>query len=129
MAEKEISKGLRYTFLIGFCVATIFGLTFLLFIEGYVALIGWPYLDPAVAGVLGASLLGWALLALLMFYETDWEKVKKVLLVEVFWHLLGAIVCLIAQFLYTLPATNWIHTIVFLIFFIAYGYFYFTERK
>lgn len=129
MSEKNISKLLKYTFLASGTAALIFGITFLFFIEIYLDIIGWPYYAPLVARILGAALLGLWLLQWLSFREQEWAIVKNIVIMMIFWHLLGFLVALTCQFVFNLPLTNWIHTIVLLFFLLAYVLSYYIEMK
>ncbi|HUW89290.1 MAG TPA: hypothetical protein VMV43_02085, partial [Candidatus Nanopelagicaceae bacterium] len=68
--KEEISKLLKIGFLVHFLVSAIFGLIFLVVVESYVSLTGWPYLDPVTGRVLGALFIGLAVASLLAWRET-----------------------------------------------------------
>ena len=130
METKKISNVLKYTFLISGSVALVFGLVFMLLTEFYLSLLGWiSFFDPFFPRVFGAALLGFWLLQWLSFRETEWKKVKNIVIVMIYWHAMGFIASLMSQSAFNLPATNWMHTIVFLIFLIAYIYCYYRERQ
>ena len=129
MEEKDISKVLKYVFLASGLAAFIFGITFILFVEVYYSLLNWPYEDPLFSRVLGAALLGLAILQWLSYREKKWENVKNLVIMMIIWHLLGAIVTLVGQFLFNLPVGNLIHIIVFIVFFIAYVYAFYLHKQ
>lgn len=129
MENNKLSAVLRYTFLVSGLAALLFGLTFLFFIELYLSLIKWPYSDPALTRLFGAALLGFCLLQWLSFRETAWEKVKNIVIMMIFWHLLGGLTCLISHFIFNLPIGNWLHIIVLFIFLFAYLCSYYVEIK
>jgi len=129
MGNKKISHVLRYTFLLSGLAALLFGLTFLLFIEPYLSLIKWPYSDPVLSRIFGAALLGFWLLQWLSFRETEWVKVKNIVIMMIFWHLVGGLACLFSHFKFDLPIANWLHIIVLFIFLFAYLYSYYVERR
>jgi hypothetical protein len=128
MEERNISKLLKYVFLLSGLAAFIFGIVFILFVEFYLSILGWPWEEPLFTRVLGAALLGLALLQWLSFREKKWENVKNVVIMMIIWHLLGAIVTLVGQFLFNLPLGNLIHIIVFIVFLIAYIYAFYLQR-
>jgi hypothetical protein len=129
MESKKISNVLKYTFLISGSAALVFGLIFMLMAELYLSLIGWTSVyDPFFPRVLGAALLGFWLLQWLSLRETEWKSVKSIVIVMIYWHVMGCVASLMSQFAFNLPATNWMHTIIFLIFLIAYVYCYYKER-
>jgi hypothetical protein len=128
MEEKNITTVLKYVFLASGLAAFIFGFTFILFLEWYYTLLNWPYEDPLFSRVLGAALLGLAILQWLSYREKKWENVKNLVIMMIIWHLLGVIVTLVGQFLFNLPVGNLIHIIVFIVFFIAYVYAFYLQR-
>ena len=128
MEEKNISKVLKYVFLASGLAAFIFGIAFILFVEVYYSLLGWPYEEPLFTRVLGAALLGLAILQWLSYREKKWENVKNVVIMMIVWHFLGAVVTITGQFLFNLPLGNLIHIIVFIVFFIAYIYAFYLHR-
>ena len=132
MEEREISKAFRITFLLHFITHYIFGLTFLIAFDQYIKLIEWPYsdpIDPIVGRLLGATFLGIGNVSLYIYKFPHWAKAVMALVLDFSWILLAIIVMISGQFLLDLPPINWMHTIIMLIFFIAFLYFYFTERK
>jgi len=125
----QISKQLNIIFLIHFFVSILFGLIFLIFVEGYVAFIQWPYLDPVTGRLLGGALIGFAATSLLAWRETEWIKVKLVVQMEIVWCAIGSIVCLISVFLFSLPLFIWINIIILLFFLIVFTWYYFKHEK
>lgn len=128
MEEKEISKFLKYVFLLSGLAAFVFGIAFILFVEIYYSLLNWPYEEPLFTRVLGAVLLSLAILQWLSYREKKWENVKNVVIMMIVWHLLGAIVTLTGQFVFILPLGNLIHIIVLIVFLVAYIYAFYLQR-
>jgi hypothetical protein len=87
---KEILKGLKWTFLLNFIVFVIFGVLLFFLMEEYLAWFSLPFVLPAGYGLLfGAALLGYASASFIAWQQTEWEKVKIVVLMEIVWHMLG----------------------------------------
>ena len=128
MEEQNISKFLKYVFLASGLAAFIFGITFILIVEVYYNLLGWQDQDPLFARVLGAALIGLGILQWLSYREKKWENVKNVVIMMIVWHVLGAIITILGQFVFNLPLGNLIHIIVFIIFSIAYIYAFILQR-
>ncbi len=126
--REKISKPLKLAFLLHFFVAILFGLTFLLFIEFYVEVTGWPYLDPIAGRVLGAAFIGFGMASLLCWRETEWTKVKITVQMEITW----LIVAIVAQFwiVFTLglPIMGWVNVVIMLVFCIAFSWFYYRQE-
>jgi hypothetical protein len=130
MVEK-INKLLKLTFLIHFFVSIFFGIVFIIGTHFYVVLVDWPYEDPVVGPLLGATFLGFAASSLLAWRETDWIKVKIVVQMEIIWCAIGSIVLISCFFLPNidpLPLFTWVNIAILLAFFILFTWFYFQHE-
>jgi hypothetical protein len=125
--EKEISRGLRITFLIHLILAGIFGLIYLLIPGLWGKLTGWSIQEPAVYRLIGAAMLGFATSSWFSYRETAWEKVKIVVQMEIVWPILGTLVLLWGMIFAGLPAIGWMYTVIFAGFAIAFTVFYFRS--
>ncbi len=96
MAEKEVSKVLKITFLVHFVVAVILGFLYLFLPDEFVALFSWPYSDPVAIRLLGAAFLGLGISSALGSRESDWEKVKIVVVMEIIWLAVAFVVTLLS---------------------------------
>jgi hypothetical protein len=110
--EKQVSTGLKTTFLIHFIVALIFGLIYLLIPEMWGNLISWPVTDPPIYRLLGAAILGFGTSSWLAYKETAWEKVRIVVQMEIAWTILGALVVLWGLIFAGLPAFGWVNAVI-----------------
>ena len=130
--KEEITKLLKLTFLIHFFVSIIFGLIFLLLSDYYLSITGWPSIDPIVgqplSGTLGATFIGFALSSLLAWRETEWIKVKLIVQMEIGWLVIGLNFNLWIAFTYFPPIIIWLHIFVFLVFLIAFSWFYYIHE-
>ncbi len=122
--EKKLSSGLKTVFLIHAVVGTIVGLAYLLIPSQVNDLINWPTTDDAPLRLVGAAILGFAVSSWLAYRETDWEHVKIVVQMEIFWTILATIVFLWGVLFANLPAFGWVDAIVMAAFAIAFAYFY-----
>jgi hypothetical protein len=123
--EKQISSGLRTTFLVHFVVALIFGLIYLLIPGAWGTLINWPIQEPAVYRLLGAAMLGFGTSSWLAYRETAWDRVKIVILMEIVWTILGTLVMLWGLIFAGLPAFGWVNAVLLGAFAVAFSMFYF----
>ena len=122
--EKEISRGLRITFLIHFILAVIFGLIFLLIPGLWGKLTGWSVQEPVIYRLMGAAMLGFGTSSWFSYRETAWEKVKIVVQMEIVWPILGTLVFLWGMIFAGLPVIGWLYTVIFAGFSIAFTVFY-----
>jgi hypothetical protein len=121
--EKQISSGLKTTFLVHFIVALIFGLVNLLIPEVWGNL-GFPVKEPAAYRLLGAAILGFGASSWLAYRETAWDKVKIVVQMEIVWTILGTLVWLWGLLFAGLPASGWVNAVILGGFAAAFSFFY-----
>ena len=110
--EKQVSTGLKTTFLAHFIVALIFGLIYLLIPEMWGNLISWPVTEPPIYRLLGAAILGFGTSSWLAYKETAWEKVRIVVQMEIAWTILGTLVVLWGLIFAGLPAFGWVNAVI-----------------
>jgi hypothetical protein len=123
--EKQVTGGLRYTFLTHGVMMTVFALVYL-----FVPVL-WGNLTgclsnqvPQVFRMFGMAILGLAIASLLAFQETSWDKVKIVAQMERILNILFPIVILLGLFFWDLPNIAWMYFVVMSGFAIAFNVFY-----
>jgi len=123
--EKQVTPGLKYTFLVHGIMMTIFALTYLF------APVLWGDLTgclsnrvPQVFRIFGTSILGLAMASLLAFRETSWDKVKIIAQVERILNILFPIVILLVLLFESLPKIGWMYFVIMSGFAIAFNVFY-----
>ena len=133
---KEISKWLKRTFFINFIVSLVFGVLLFFLIEVYLGWLDIPFQPPfAIGGFFGGALLAFASASFLAWQQTEWEKVKIVVIMNIVWNLLGAyifffVVIVAFTFYGLLPhPMNLIHLIIFFGFLAAFIFFYVQHEK
>ena len=99
MAERQISKGLKYTFLVHGILGLKVGLGDLLFPTMLESFYGAPVLDPGLYRVVGVAILAFTASSLLAYRETAWDRVKIVVQMEIVWTILAAVVIVALVFL------------------------------
>ena len=124
--EKQITPGLKYTFLVHGIMMTVFGLIYL-FIP-----VLWGDLTGCLSNVvpqsfraLSVALLALAIGSFLAFRETSWDKVKIVAQTQCITNVLWPIVILLGLFFWDLPGIAWMYFVVMSGFAIAFNVFYF----
>lgn len=125
--EKQISKGLKYTFLAHGILGLIFGLGDLLFPNLLESIYGSPVLDPGLYRVLGAAILAFTASSWLAYMETAWERVKIVVQMEMVWTILATLVILWVVFVEGRPMVDLGNAIVLGCFAAAFSFFYFRR--
>jgi len=126
--EKQITAGLRYTFLAHGIMMSIFALTYLFIPVLWGDLTGCLSNQvPQVFRLFGTAILGFAISSFLAFRETSWDKVKIVAQMECIITILFPIVILLGLLLWGLPAIAWMYFVVMSGFAIAFNVFYFRE--
>ena len=130
----EISKGLKWIFFIHFVVTLFFGVLFTMLVDFYLEIIGWPYFDPITLQLLGFAFYAFALSSFIAWKETEWEKVKTIVIMEIAWFMGGTYVMFWSlywglRFSAALPPMAWIYLIIFIAFLIAFIVFYIQHEK
>ena len=123
--EKQITTGLKYTFLVHGIMMSVFALTYLFIPVLWGDLTGCLSNQvPQVFRLFGTAILGLAISSLLAFRETSWDKVKIVAQMECITNVLFLIVILLGLFFWGLPAIAWMYFVVISGFAIAFNIFY-----
>jgi len=123
----KLSQGLKTTFLIHFIVALLFGLGFLLIPNVVGNLFGLNVQEPEIYRLLGGAMLGFAVSSWLSYKATNWESVRIVVVMEIFWATLGTLVLLYALLFAGFPVLGWLNAVILAAFAIAFGWFYFQR--
>jgi len=124
--EKQITPGLKYTFLVHGIMMTVFGLIYLFIPVLWGDLTGClSNMVPQAFKALSVAFLALAIGSLLAFRETLWDKVKIVAQMECITNLLWPIVILLGLFFWDLPEIAWMYFVVMSGFAIAFNVFYF----
>lgn len=126
--EKQISKGLKNLFLFHFIAGAVLGLFYLLIPEIYADIIGWPMKDVPAYRMIGAALCGFGTSSWLAYKNGIWGSVRIIVMMEIVWCGLGALVFVWSMFTEALPAIGWLNTALLLFFAVVFGYFYRCEE-
>ena len=127
--EKQISNGLKCTFIFHFIVAIVFGLTYLLIPDTWATIVQWPLRETFPYRLLGAALLGFGVSSWLAFKNPLWESVKIVVIMEIVWCGLGTVVMLWGMVIQGLPAIGWLNTVLMVFFTVTFGFFLIREKS
>jgi len=126
--EKQITPGLKYTFLVHAIMMTIFALTYLFIPVLWGDLTGCLSNQvPQVFRLFGIAILGYAISSFFSYRENSWEKVKIVAQMNSIITILFAIVLVLALTFWDLPSIGWMYFVVMSGLAIAFNYFYFSK--
>ena len=126
--EKQITPGLKYTFLVHGIMMTIFALIYLFIPVMWGDLTGCLSNQvPQVFRLFGTAILGYAISSFLSYRENSWEKVKIVAQMDSIITILFTIVLVLALTFWDLPSIGWMYFVVMSGFAIAFNYFYFMK--
>jgi hypothetical protein len=118
---------LKTTFLVHFIVGLLFGLGFLLIPVPVGSIYGLNVQEPEIYRLLGGAMLGFAFSSWLSYQASDWESVRIVVAMELFWTALGTLVMLYALLFAGFPAAGWVNAVILAAFAVAFGRFYFQK--
>jgi len=124
--DKNITPGLRGTFLVHSIMMTMFAITYMFFPVAWGDITGCLSNQvPQIFRLLGTAILGYAISSFLAYKATSWDSVRIVTQMECIITILFPIFILLALLLWDLPAIGWMYFVVMSGFAIAFNYFYF----
>ncbi len=124
----KISSGLKTLFLVHFIFGLVFGLLDLLMPKEFFGLLNWQIKDPMPFRLVGAAVLGFAGGSWFCYKASTWEQVKNVVLMELIWPPLGALVSLWALLTNEFPPAGWLNFAILAGFAIAF-YIYYNQQE
>jgi hypothetical protein len=122
--EHEITPGLKNTFLLHAILAGLVGLQHLVAPRVWTDLAGIEIVETVTWRLIGAALLGFAAGSWLAYRETAWQRVRIVVVMEIVWSILGALVLLWGILFEGLPALEWLNAILLGIFALLFTIFW-----
>lgn len=126
--SNKISSGLKTLFLVHFIFGLIFGLLYLLIPETFLGWLSWKVTEPAIYRLVGAAILGFTAGSWFCYKADTWGQVRNVVLMELVWPPLGALVNLWGLLSGQFPAAGWINFVILAGFAIAF-YIYYNQHE
>ncbi|MGB2896021.1 MAG: hypothetical protein WBB65_07655 [Anaerolineales bacterium] len=124
--EKQITLGLKYTFLVHSIAMAMFALTYIFTPVLWGDLTGCLSNQvPQVFRLFGTAILGYAISSFLAYRESSYEKVKITTQMNCVITALFPIMLVLALVFWDLPSIGWMYFVVMLGFGIVFNYFYF----
>lgn len=127
--SNKISSGLKTLFLINFIIAGIFGVQHLLAPRLWTDLAGMEIMETVTWRVIGAALIGFAVSSWMGYRETEWRSVRILVVMQVVWSILGALVILWGIIFEGLAPLEWLNVVTLAGFALAFTIFWFRNRK
>ncbi len=124
----KIVSGLKTLFLVHFIFGLIFGLLILLIPDTFFGWFGWQVKEPDAYRLVGAAVLGFAGGSWFCYKSSTWEQVRNVVLTELIWPPLGALVNLWALVTGAFAPAAWINFVILAGFAIAF-YVYYNQQE
>lgn len=125
--EDSTLRRLKTTFLAHFIVGGVFGIILLLVRDMWGTMSVQPLLELVIYRDMGAAILGFAFASWLAYQDTQWEKVKITMLMEIVWTALFVIVNIYGILSGQLPPLDWVNIVIVGGFGIAFAIFYFQK--
>jgi hypothetical protein len=128
--EKQISPGLRNTFLVHSIAMLMFALNYIFTPVLWGDLTGCLSNQvPQIFRLMGTVIFGYAISSFLAYRANMWERVKITAQMNCVITAMFPIMLVLALFFWDLPSIGWMYFVVMLGFAIAFNYFYFKEMK
>jgi len=126
--EKQVTPGLRHTFLAHSVMMAIFALNYLFTPVLWGDLTGCLSNQvPQVFRLFGTAILGYAISSFLAYRESLWERVKIVAQMDCVITALFPVILVLSLLFWDLPSIGWMYVVVMLGFAVAFNYY--TFRK
>lgn len=123
--EKQISAGLKTTFLLHFIIGAILGMIYLLIPDTLGSLVNWPVKDQFVTRMLGAAVLCISASSWFAYKEAALQRVQIIVQMEILWTIIGTFVLLWGLLFAGIPGFGWAMAAMMAGFAIAFSIFYF----
>lgn len=126
--DQPIPPGLKTTFLVHFIIAGLVGLQHLLAPRVWTDLAGMVITITVTWRVIGAAVLGFAVSSWLAYREEVWGRVRIIVVAEIVWSVLGALVIVWAILVEGAPPLEWLNVAILAGFAAVFTFFFFKMR-
>lgn len=124
MNDQRIPSGLKTTFLIHFIVAGLVGLQHVFVPRWWTDLVGMDITITVTWRVIGAAVLALAVSSWLAYNEDVWEQVRIVVILEIVWSVLGALVIMWGIFAEGAPLLEWLNVAILACFAAVFAFYF-----
>lgn len=120
---QQITAGVKFTFLLHAVIAGLVGLQHLIAPRVWTDLAGIEITETVTWRVIGAALIGFAVSSWLAYKEDAWNRVRILVIMEIVWSTLGALVIIWGILVEGLPPLEWLNVVILAGFAIAFAVF------
>jgi hypothetical protein len=124
VANKKIFGRLRTAFVLHFIISGAVGLQHLLFPRMWTNLAGMVIIETVTWRLIGAALIAFAISSLLASRHTSWEGVRILVIMEIVWSVLAALVIIWGIVVEGLAPLEWINVVILAVFALVFIFFY-----
>ncbi len=124
-----MSRGLKITFFAHMLVALAFGLLFLISPDLYARIANYGPIDPIITRAMGVAALGLAFSSWLAFRAVQWDEIRIVLEMEVFYAVLMTATLTLIMVFTPAPMFTLVPLTAHLLFAIAFVYWFVTAPR
>jgi hypothetical protein len=107
-----MAKEWKVLFVAHLIVGLLFGLGYILLPNLMISWFGLTRFDPWLLRLVGAAILGYTASSWFGMLQTEYEQVRGIVVAEIVWTVLGALVSLFGLLIGGLPPAVWINVIV-----------------
>ncbi len=126
--HKQLRLGTKIVLWLHVAIGMVFGVALMLMPKELMSLYGWPATSPYFPRLFGAALVGFASSSFLAVVGDNWEKSRIIVMGEITWTGMAALVCVWMQVMDELPLLGWVNAGIFGFFAVAFMIMYFIEE-
>ena len=127
--DRTIPSGLKATFLAHSVITGLVGLQHVIAPRWWTDLVGLEIQITVTWRVIGAALLAFAVSSWLAYREDAWDRVRIVVVMEIVWSALGALVIVWGILDEGAPPLEWVNVALLAVFAAVFTYFYVSMRR
>jgi hypothetical protein len=124
-----MAKEWRILFLIHLIVGLVFGLGYIVLPDLTINLLGLTGFNPWLLRIVGAAILGYSASSWYGMQQTSYERIRGIVIAEIVWTTLGALVSLLGVLFAGQPASVWLNVIALGAFAVAFIWLAAREQK
>lgn len=128
MADQRISSGLKTTFFIHFIITSVVGVQHVLAPRWWTDLAGMEITITVTWRIIGAAVIGFAVSSFLAYKAEFWEQVRIVVIMEIIWSVIAALVIIWGIFIEEVPPLEWLNVALLICFAFLFTFYFIKMR-